>query len=209
MSNSERQTKLTSSEIRDLVIQAGMQAIPHIGNPLATLYFGIKQQKRFRRLEAFYKEIAQELDSIKDRLAPIEEHDPEALAAIMEKLNETIEREQVRKKIEYLKAYFKNTLMNPVKADYDERSFFLDALSSMTLLECEVIKKLSSERLPVAVLTLVTTGGNEYATVGAIGRLKNLGFIEWVGANLGTPLEENVSLSDFGRRFHQFCLTFY
>ena len=45
-----------------------------------------------------------------------EEHDTEALAAIVEKLNETIEREQVRKKIEYLKAYFKNTLMNPVKA---------------------------------------------------------------------------------------------
>ena len=125
MSNSNNDdTKLSSTEKRDLVIQAGIQAIPYVGSSLSALYFGAKQERRFKRLETFYQEVAQEVRALKDRIALPEEHDKEALAAIIEELNEKIEREQVREKREFFKAYLKNTLIYPIKGNYEERRFF-------------------------------------------------------------------------------------
>ncbi len=95
MSNSNNK-KLIGVERRDLVIQAGLQAMPYVGGSLATLYFGAKQTRRFKRLETFYQEVAQEIRALKDRMASPDEHDKEALAAIIEELNEKIEHEQVR-----------------------------------------------------------------------------------------------------------------
>ena len=40
--NESRDDKLNGAEKRELVLQAGMQAIPYVGGPLATLYFGAK-----------------------------------------------------------------------------------------------------------------------------------------------------------------------
>lgn len=65
MSDAKRKPKLTGQGIRDLVIQAGIQAIPHVGGSLATLYFGLKQEFRFQRLETFYKEVASEIQTLK------------------------------------------------------------------------------------------------------------------------------------------------
>ncbi len=68
--------KLTIKDYRDLVIESGMQAIPMVGGSLATLYFGYKQEKRFKRLETFYKELNGEIDAIKDKLPNITSQKP-------------------------------------------------------------------------------------------------------------------------------------
>lgn len=60
MADSKEDEHLSAREKRDLVIQAGIQAIPHVGSALATLYFGRKQELRFKRLETFYKYFATE-----------------------------------------------------------------------------------------------------------------------------------------------------
>lgn len=39
---------------KDIVIEAIIQTIPYVGGALSTLYFGHKQEKRFKRLETFY-----------------------------------------------------------------------------------------------------------------------------------------------------------
>ena len=33
----------------ELIVNAGLQTIPYVGGPLATLYFGYKQEKRVER----------------------------------------------------------------------------------------------------------------------------------------------------------------
>ena len=213
MSDSKEDEHLSTAENRDLVIQAGIQAIPYVGSSLATLYFGRKQELRFKRLETFYKEIAEEVDDLKDRIAPPEAHDKEAFSAIFEELNEKIEREQVQKKREFLKAYLKNTLIYPIKGNnYDERHFFLDTLGSMNLLECELLGYLYKKTEPVGVGALQKSGVDQYAIVGAVGRLKTYGFLVsgQVSINIGggedNILLEKVKVSDFGRRFCEFCL---
>lgn len=210
MSNSNNELKLSGTERRDLVIQAGMQAIPYVGGSLTTLYFGVKQEIRFKRLETFYQEVAQEVRALKDRIVSPEEHDKEPLAAIIEELNENVEREHVDRKRFFLKCYFKNTLTHPIKNNYDERRFFLNTLGTMTLLECELLIDLYKQKQLVKVGSLQKFGANQYAIVGAITRLKSYGFLKsgslsW--DSIGDPLKETVELSDFGRRFCEFCLT--
>lgn len=213
MSNSNNNdAKLSSIEKRDLVIQAGIQAIPYVGGSLSALYFGAKQERRFKRLETFYQEAAQEVRALKDRIASPEEHDKEALAAIIEELNEKIEREQVREKREFFKAYLKNTLIYPVKGNYDERRFFLDTLGLMSLLECDVLGFIYNQSQPLRVGNVQKPGVDQYAIVGAIGRLKSFGFLVSgqasfsIGGDVDNALNETVKVSDFGRRFCEFCL---
>jgi len=212
MSNSNNKVKLSGTERRDLVIQAGIQAIPYVGGSLAALYFGGKQERRFKRLETFYQEVAQEMQGLKDRLASPEEHDKEALAAIIEELNEKIEGEQVREKREFFKAYLKNTLIHPVKGNYEERRFFLDILGSMSLPECDVLGFLYNQNQPVRVGNIQKNNVDQYAIVGAIGRLKSFGFLVSsqasfsIGGGVDNTLYETIRVSDFGRRFCEFCL---
>lgn len=205
---------LSFAEQRDLAIQACMQLIPQVGGALSTLYFGHKQEIRLKRVESCYAELVQEVESLKDRIAPFEEHDRGALVAIIEEFNEKVEREQVGEKVEFLKSYFKNTLMHPVtKNNYDKRRFFLDVLSSMTMLECEVLGILSGKRGVRRVSSIRVGEADTFEIVGAVGRLKGYGFLQSC-QTLNTmekevrvrDLYEMVHISDFGVEFREFCL---
>lgn len=197
---------------RDLAIEAGIQLIPNIGGSLATIYFGAKQERRFKRIEQFYKEVAQEIGALTDRIASIEEHDTDALAAIIEEVNEKVEREQVSEKWVFFKTYLKNTLIHPVKGNFDERRFFLDTLGLMSLLECEILGVLYNQDKTVRVRKIQKPGVDQYAIVGATSRLKSYGFLVsgqgsfTVGGGADNMLDETIKMSNFGRRFCDFCL---
>jgi len=204
--------KLTNSDKRDLVIQAGMQLVPYVGGSLSSLYFGAKQEKRFKRLESFYEEIASEIGRMKDDISSIDKQDPIALEAIIESLHEKVEAEPTIEKREFFKNYFKNTLKYPVAGNFDERKYFLDALSEMTLLECAILAFVNSQASPIQVGNIQKSGTDKYAIVGAIGRLKSRGFLTAtqgsfaVGGGADNSLQEIVSVSSFGKSFINFCL---
>jgi hypothetical protein len=178
MSKSTKDDKLSIYDMRDSIIQAGIQIIPLIGSPLASIYFGIKQERRFKRLENFYLELHQEIKGLEEKLAPLEEHDEEALIAIIEEIHEKVEREHVREKINFFKTYFKNTLYLPVKENnFDERRFFLDTLASMTFLESKVLAFLFSQNQLIRIGSIRINNIDQYAIVGAINRLRSYGFL--------------------------------
>lgn len=204
--------QLTNSDKRDLVIQAGMQLVPYVGGSLSSLYFGAKQEKRFKRLESFYKEIASEIERMKDSISSMDKQDPVALEAIIESLHEKVEAEPTLEKREFFKNYFKNTLKHPVAGNFDERKYFLDALSDMTLLECELLAFINLQPNSLQVGTIQKPATDKYAIVGAIGRLKSRGFLTAtqgsfaVGGGADNSLQEIVSVSSFGKTFINFCL---
>ncbi|MBU1339337.1 MAG: hypothetical protein KKD56_09735 [Acidobacteria bacterium] len=210
--NEEREDKLSISEKRDLVIQAGMQAIPYVGGSLSTIYFGTKQEKRFKRIETFYAELASEVKKIRDQFAPIDQQNSDALGAILEELNERVEKEPTAEKRQFFKNYFKSTLRKPVTTDFDKRKHFLQTLADMSLLECEMLSILSTQQGPVMVGSIEKSGTNQYAIVGAISRLKSYGFIMSsqgsfaIGGGQDNTLQEKVQISGFGREFKDFCL---
>ena len=106
--------ELSGKERNENAIEVGLQLIPGVGGALATLYFGRKQEIRFKRLEDFYSQLSDELRKIQDRFPPIEKHDEELLLSILEKLNDKIEKESIHEKLSYLKRYLRNTLLQPV-----------------------------------------------------------------------------------------------
>jgi hypothetical protein len=203
---------LSNSDKRDLVIQAGMQLIPYIGEPLSTLYFGAKQEKRFKRLESFYQEVAAEIEKMKDTISSMNKQNPVELEAIIESLHEKIESEPTLKKRQFFKNYFKNTLKYPVAGNFDERKYFLDTLAEMSLLECDLLALINSQTKALQVGRLQKLGTDKYAIVGAIGRLKSRGFVTAtqgsfaVGGGADNSLQEIISVSSFGKAFIAFSL---
>ena len=204
--------KLTTKDKRDLAIEAGIQAIPYVGGSLATLYFGVKQEKRFKRLETFYKEVSQEIGLIKENIVDINSHDKDALVAIVEKMNEKVELEHTAQKRQYFKNYLKNTLLHPVGNNFDERQFFLETLGDMSLLEAEMLGLLSHQHEPTQIGSIQKPQVDQYAIVGAINRLKSFGFIISrqgsfsIGDSDDNTLKEIIQISDFGKKFVNFCL---
>lgn len=185
---------------------------PDVGSSLATLYFSTKQEKRFKRIESFYAELAEEVRDLQERLAPVESHDQEKLASLIEDLNDRVEREHLELKRRYFKNFMRNTLLTPTNNNYDERKYFLDALSALSLLECEMLAFLKQKAGMVEVRTIQKPGTPQYAIVGAIGRLSTYGFVRTVqlsmtiGGGADNALAQGVELSDYGVRFVRFCL---
>ena len=203
--------KLSNNDKRDLVIQAGMQLVPYVGGSLSALYFGAKQEMRFKRLESFYQELAAEIEKMKDGISSIDRQDPAALEAIIESLHEKVELEPTLEKRQFFKNYYKNTLKFPVSGNFDERKFFLDALGEMSLLECELLAFINSHTNSLQVTTIQKPGTDKYAIVGAIGRMKSRGFITATQGSFSVggddnSLKEIVSVSSFGKSFITFCL---
>jgi len=196
---------------RDTIIEAAVQAIPYVGAPLATLYFGNKQEKRFRRLEKFYEELKEEMSKSPNVYKDITQHNPEELSAIIEELNEKVESEHLEFKRKLYKTYFKKTMIQPVNGNFDERKLFLDILSAVTPLQIEIIVFLAIQSSAVTSNTISKPGVEQAVILGSLAQLKNYGLIEStvnsivVGGSNGS-INENVTLSKFGIKFNDFCL---
>lgn len=204
---------LTKKEKRDLVIQAGMQLVPYVGGSLASLYFGKKQEKRFKRLESFYQELAQEIKSMNDKVSSVDNQDPVLLESILDSLHEKVEEEPTLEKRQFFKNYFKNTLKSPIGSNYDERKYFLESLADMSLLECEILAFLRTQSQRIQIGTISKPGIDQYAIVGAVGRLKSRGFLSAtqgsfaVGGGADNTLQEQVAITNYGNAFCNFCLS--
>lgn len=205
---------LTVKEKTSLGVQAAIQAIPNVGSSIATLYFGYKQEIRFKRLEAFYKEVAAELKTLKEKIKPIKEQDKESFLLIFEELNESVEKEYRLEKINFYKNYFKNTIKYPVdKINFDERQYFLNVLGSITLLESSILKFLINfKNEPSEIRNIKINKVDQYAIIGAIEKLKSYGFLKsqtisvMIGTGQDNRLKEKVRLSNFGIKFYEFCI---
>ncbi len=216
MSTDNQNSTLSRKQKGELGLQAAIQAIPSIGGPLATLYFGSKQERRFNRLISFYHEVANELSDVKEQIASIDQHNQEALEAIIEGLNEKVETEHLAEKRRLLKNYLKSMLFNPITDDYDERRFFLETLASMTLLESQILGRLYHHKAEIIFKDLRPKAVDQHALRGAIGGLESHGFALLVPpGNPGDPVllgkqddyqRQGVGLTDFGRKFCEFCL---
>lgn len=196
---------------RDTIINAAIQAVPYVGAPIATLYFGHKQERRFKRLETFYDEIRSELNGVQDRLADIKDQNPEEFRAILEELHEQVESEQISSKKRYYKTYFKSTLVEPVNGNYDERKLFLNILKSLSTFQIEIFTFIIRHGKPVISNQIQKPGVDQALIKGAVGQLVNHGLLNSQLDSIafdsgGGQMDESISVSKFGSHFHDFCI---
>lgn len=205
--------KLSGKDKIEITIQSALQLIPYIGASLSTAYFGTKQEKRFKRIESFYQEFSDFIQQNNLQISSFQQHNEEMLIALIEELNEKIERESVQIKRNYFKKYLYSTLsMSVNESSFDEQRYFLDTLANMTLLECEILLFLKQHGVPVQVSNISKPYVDQYAIVASIGRLKINGFLQAAtttiafGENADNSLFEEVSISSFGNKFITYCL---
>jgi hypothetical protein len=207
----EDESKFEKGVDRDTVINAGIQLIPYVGGSIATLYFGRKQERRFKRLETFYFELKSELNGFQNRLADINDQNPEEFRAILEELHEQIESEQISSKKKYYKTYFKSTLVEPVNGNYDERKLFLNILKSLSNIQIEILTFLVQHGKPVISNQIQKPGVDKALVKGAVGQLVNHGLLNSQLNSIafgggGGQMDESISVSKFGTQFHDFCV---
>lgn len=200
--------KLSPKDKFELVVNAGLQAIPGVGGPLATLYFGYKQEQRFQRVERTLKEVANELQGCK--LANVEEHNIEELMSLIDDATDKIENERLEMKRLLYKKYFKNILITPTNENYEERKLFLEVLSQITPLQIELFQFILKR--PNVIDDTISKPGTDLSLIkSSLLQLENYGLviatlnsISIGGSQSGMPM--NLVVSEFGKRFNKFCL---
>lgn len=202
---------MSRNDEKEIYIQSLVQAIPYVGGSLSTLYFGSKQEKRFKRIEAFYTDLKNEIGGIKDKIKDIDEHNPDELSAILEELNEKIEVEHLEIKRKFYKQYFFSTLKEPVKNNFGERKLMLDILSELSPFQIELLVFITQQTKAISTNEIRMQGLDQSLIIGAINKLKTTGLVllDLTGismTNLGGSMHENVTISPFGRKFHDFCI---
>lgn len=202
------ENKISAKDKLELIVNAGLQAIPYIGGPLSTLYFGYKQEQRFQRVEQTLKEVASELQNCK--LPKIEEHNSEELMSLIDELTDRIEGERIELKRNLYKEYFKNILKTPTNGNYEERKLFLEVLSRITPLQIELFQFILKN--PNVIDVNISKPGIDISLIkSSILQLENYGLviatlnsITLGGSQSGMPM--NLLASEFGKRFNDFCL---
>lgn len=198
---------------RDKWIDAGMQLVPYVGPSLSALYFGHKQEKRFKRLEAFYESLRETIGQLKQEIPSIEVHDQDSLATILEKIHDEVEAEHIEFKRQCYKNYYVNTLLNPVsRNNYDERLLYLHILKSLTETQLWLLAFIKNQRGPVIDNQISVRGMSQSVVKGSIAQLKMLGLLDSqlhgiVFGGTNSAMEESIQISPLGKDFHRFCMS--
>ena len=200
--------KISAKDKLELVVNAGLQAIPYVGGSLATLYFGYKQEQRFQRVEKTLKEVADELQNVK--IPSIEQHNKDELITLIDELTDKLEKEQLESKRILYKEYFKNILKTPTNGNYEERKLFLEVLEKITPLQIEIFQYLLAND-NVVDLSIQKPGTDQSLIQSSILQLENYGLVNATihsislgGSNAGMPM--SLKVSQFGKKFNEFCL---
>lgn len=189
---------------KDTIIEAGINAIPYVGGAVATLYFGNKNEKRFQRLEEFYEKLKEELESVSDESSRFKENNAEQFQDLISELHEKVEKESRETKKKLLRNYFTTTLQNPINGDFDLRLIFLDALDSLSEIDCNVLAFLKTVN---QVQIKAITGVDPYLIYSSVNKLISLGFLETrrgsftMNGMQDENLDNIVFLSSFGKQF--------
>ncbi|MGY4689359.1 hypothetical protein [Salibacterium sp. K-3] len=199
--------KLSAKEKIEISVQTGLQIVPYVGPALSTAYFSTKQEKRLKRIESFYSELATHIKEQNIQLPPLKEHDEECLTSLIENLNEYIESEHSRKKRAYFKNFFINSLQQPtIVENYDERKIFLEVLASMTILEFEVLLSFSEE---YKHLVEELDFENRIIPI-AKSRLETSGLLDASYTSETFPgsssIHKDLKITNIGENFIKFCL---
>lgn len=131
---------LKPKDYLDATIEAGIGAIPIIGGPIQTVYFGLQNEKRFKRIEAFYKQLNQEMETVKSLIpSSINKESQDQLLATIETINFEVEQIKNRDKIIYFVTSFKNLLLSVDQNNLDTEEYFVDILSSLRKVDLDVL----------------------------------------------------------------------
>ena len=94
-----------------------------------------------------------------------------------------------------------------IKFDFDERKYFLNVLTEMSVLECDILDFLYKQSQPTQIRSISKLDTDPYAIYGSINKLRSYGFIEsrrgsyMMNGKQDEHLDDIVFVSGFGKKF--------
>lgn len=196
---------LTPKDYLGLAIEAGIGAIPVIGGPVQTLYFGRQNEKRFKRIEKFYESLNEDLSKTSSKIEEIENThiNRDQLMGILETINEEVEKARSQSKIDLFKNLYKNSLLKINNTTWDEEEYFVEILSRLTPLQINLIVFFIPNREFKGEIT--ANGYDQEFVDGSLNILTDYGLLESTIASieLGEIGKQKMGyrLSSLGRKF--------
>lgn len=197
---------LSPREKAELVAEAGIGLLPYVGGPLQTLYFGSKNEKRFKRIEMFYEQLNSRMETL-ERFE-LGKQNSEQLIGIIETIHDEIEKSKSQEKIVYFVNAYKNLLLNSKQPRLDQEELYVDLLSSLSRLEIEVLTLFF--RTPNSRGIPKNDGYDQSLLIASANRLADFGLLNkhLEGLTIGGFGEQNFtfSLTSFGISFCYYIL---
>lgn len=205
--------KLNAREWSMIGAEALFNLVPVGGGTLATLLFAPGNERRLKRLERVYQELAAEIREKGIVFASNLEDNREAIAAIIEEFTERVQREHTEEKREFFKKFFINTLKDEA-LNYDRSMTFLRVLSDITYMEVELLRNLYKRKGSLTFLRDVQIAPeDDYEQLSALYRLQSLGFIrsgygsQGFNMSMKPPILTNdLALSPYGEAFVDYVI---
>lgn len=209
----KKSPKLEPTEIRDQIVEAGLNAIPYVGSPLSTLYFGVKNAKRFKRLESFYADLTVELSEMRDSVDQFKQARLDEDAALLtEQINSHVESEPSSQKQAYFRRFFRSNLLNPLLLSYEERKLLLESLAALSVLDISLLAFLYDKPDATPIKGIRRGTDDTYQILASISRLKFYGYVATytlsiaITMNTDNALNESVGITEYGKRFFAYVL---
>lgn len=186
--------KLSKKDYFDLIVEGGIGAIPYIGGVVQSLYFGTKNEKRFRRVEKFYENLNEDLKCIRNQIPEdvFNLENKDQLIGIFEGINDEIEKSKAQNKIDMYKNLYKNCLLRINNASWDSEEYFLLVLNQLTSIEIQLLAYLMNRGNESFLGNISMVGYSQELIDGSLNRLADFGLLE---KTIGS-----IVLGDIGRQ---------
>lgn len=198
--------KLSPSEKAELAVEAGIGLLPYVGGPLQTLYFGSKNEKRFKRIEKFYEQLNSRMEILES--FDLGKENSDQLIGIIETIHDEIEKSKSQEKMIYFVNAYKNLLLNSKQAKLDQEELYVDLLSSLSRLELEVLTMFF--RMPNSRGIPKNDDYNQNLLIASANRLADFGLLNkhLESLAIGGLGEQNYtfSITSFGISFGYYIL---
>lgn len=205
--------KLSKKDYFDLIVEGGIGAIPYIGGVVQSLYFGSKNEKRFRRVEKFYEKLNEDLECIQDQIPEdvFNLENKDQLIGIFEGINDEIEKSKAQNKIEMYRNLYKNCLLRINNTSWDSEEYFLLVLNQLTSIEIQLLAYLMNRGNENFLGNISMIGYSQELIDGSLNRLADFGLLEkTIGSIvLGEIGKQNMGykISNLGIQFISSTLT--
>ncbi len=203
----EKSEELRFNDYKDLAIEAGIGLIPYIGGTIQSLYFGAKNEKRFKRIEKFYEKLNMSLESIRDQIPEnvVSLDNKDQLIGIFEGINDEVEKSKSQNKIDMYKNLYKNCLLRINYASWDNEEYFLLVLNQLTSIEIQLLAYLMSQGTENFMGNISMAGYSQELIDGSLNRLSDFGLLE---KTIGSIVLGDVGKQNMGYKISNLGIQF-
>lgn len=202
----DKNENLSPMDYMNLAIEAGIGAIPIVGSPIQTIYFGRQNEKRFKRIERFYRDLNEDLEKIKDSIPEVfyPDRDRDQLMGILESIHEDIEKAKNQSKRDLYKNLYKSCILEVNRTNWDREEYFVEVLSQLTPTQVQLIAYLNSKGNDFT-RGIHSPGQPQELIEGSLNMLSDLGILDKTidSISLGSVGKQNMGykISSLGKEF--------